>query len=98
MCAPRSAGRPHVNMWEETMNRYSRYGIAALLALGLAGGGVAAGAALAVPVTSNIPTSCIAPLDGGTYKVVADGDAERYTDGVYQCVKGMWVLNPDYGQ
>lgn len=62
------------------------------------GGGFATGHAVTAPAQHRIPTSCVAPLGNGGYKMVPDGDAERYTDGVYVCVQGMWVLDPDYGQ
>lgn len=80
------------------MRTITRYGAGAVLAVALAGGGFATGQASTAPAQPKIPTSCIAPLEGTGFKIVPDGDAERYTDGVYVCVQGMWVLDPDYGQ
>lgn len=80
------------------MRSITRYSGAAVLALALAGGGYATGQAAATPPQPKIPTSCVAPLGHGQYKMVADGDAERYDNTVDVCVKGRWVEDPDYGQ
>jgi len=82
------------------MRKYARCAAVAGAALIIASAGAGAGAAVADaghhgPV---IPASCIAPLNGGAYRSVPDGDAERYDTGVYVCANGAWVLDPDYGQ
>ena len=79
------------------MRSFPRYAAAAAAAVVLATGGFATGQSVGAHPAPKVPTSCVAPLNNGTYKMVDDGDAERYTDGVYVCVKGRWVLDPDYG-
>jgi hypothetical protein len=80
------------------MRRTTRYAAVTSMALVIAGGGAATGMAIQAPSTPKIPTSCVAPMNDGTYKKVQDGDAERYESGVYVCTGARWVLDPEYGQ
>jgi len=80
------------------MRNITRYAAAGAVAAVLAGGGFATGQSAAAPQEPKVPASCVAPLDGGKYKMVPDGDAELYQGGVYVCVRGLWILDVDYGQ
>lgn len=81
------------------MRKITKIALVTGAAVAVIGAGAVDVADLSVATTgSQIPTSCVAPLNNGAYKMVADGDAERYDDGVYVCAKGRWILDPDYGQ
>jgi hypothetical protein len=99
VCAPR--GLPGFQVCrppkEEAM-RVPRYAAASMAALALAGAGFGSGVVTAAPPAPKIPVTCVAPLNGGSYKTVPDGDAERYDTGVYVCAKGLWILDEEYGQ